>query len=77
MECYIVLQPHSLTNPSNKYRVVYSEEWNAFANNQRTSIPFYASFDTPEEAEKCRDEMNTVLNKKDAPLPRIRRNWRD
>jgi len=54
---FIVQQPHSTTNPTDKYRVADSVDLMRFMNGASTSYA-YLEFDTYQEAEKVRDEMN-------------------
>ncbi|TDD97165.1 hypothetical protein [Actinomadura rubrisoli] len=54
---FVILQPNSSTNPSDKYRVVDNADWMAFINGGTKRVA-YTSHDTYEEAEKARDRAN-------------------
>ena len=57
MDSYIVLQPRSKSNKSDKFRVTKYSEWLAFAFQGVISYN-YTEFDTYEEAKTAQDEMN-------------------
>jgi|HubBroStandDraft_5_1064220.scaffolds.fasta_scaffold00014_11 hypothetical protein len=59
---FVVLQPKSNTNNSDKYRVVDSQSWFAFVNGARKSAAVFGEFDSLLEAEKSRDELNSELS---------------
>lgn len=54
---FVIQQPHSQTNPTNKYRVCDSRDWAAFINGATTSYAF-TQFNTYEQAQRARDEAN-------------------
>lgn len=58
--CFVVLYPRSLTNPSDKYRVVHSYDWQRFVNGATKSYGFTA-FDTYAQAKVARDAGNKEL----------------
>ena len=47
---YIVLQRHSITNPSNKFAIVGYDEWIAFVYNKAPALPVLEYTDTAQEA---------------------------
>jgi hypothetical protein len=55
---FVVLQPHSRTNTSDKYRVVDHEAWVAFINGSAMVVPFAGQFDTYDEAKELRNRLN-------------------
>lgn len=55
---HITLQPHSLTNPSDKYRVVRFDDWRAFADGELHHLPCVAEFTESAVADAHRDELN-------------------
>lgn len=55
---FVVLQPNSLTNHSDKYRVVDHKDWAAFANKAVKTIAIAGEFDTYPEAVAERDRLN-------------------
>lgn len=67
---YIILQPNSQTNPSDKYRVVFNDDWMRYVNGATRTYAFTA-FDTYDEAETVADEANRVLRKPVPPSERI------
>lgn len=55
---YVVLQPHSLTNPSDSYRVVEFREWANEADGIGKGLPVRAEVGSYGEAEAIRDGLN-------------------
>lgn len=61
---FIILQPHSNTNPSNKYRVVDAYAWQRFVNGAQTSgYAVAGSHADYQAAEAQRDELNAEMTK--------------
>ena len=58
---YIVLQRHSITNPSDKFAIVDYDDWMAFAYGSASKLPVTEYADTPQQAT---DRAN-VLNDND------------
>lgn len=56
---YIILHPHSMSNPSGKYRVVKFEDWKKWNPESLKPIPCEWEFQTYSDAETKRDELNT------------------
>ncbi len=54
----IVLQPRSLTNSSDKYRVVEFDEWRAVADGEKTAVATLGEFDSHAEASAFADDLN-------------------
>lgn len=52
---YVVQQPHSLTNSSDKFRVTEFKDWR---DAEPSVVPFESEWSTYREAEKRRDELN-------------------
>lgn len=59
---YVVLQPHSASNHSDKYRVVAAEDWAAYINGARKSVAVAGEHDTYAAAEHHRDQLNGVTD---------------
>ena len=57
---FVTLQPHSNTNPSDKYRVVDSTDWARYVNGDANSVAFAGEFDDFDDAVKLRDRLNSV-----------------
>jgi hypothetical protein len=57
---YLILQPNSLTNLSDQYRVVFSRDWVKYTNGSATTYPFTAH-DTYVSAVQDRDQRNEQL----------------
>ena len=55
---YVVLQPHSRTNPTDRYRVVNYGEWLQYVNGAIPMLPVAGSFSTMAEAVDRRDALN-------------------
>jgi hypothetical protein len=55
---FVTLQPHSNTNPSDKYRVVDSTAWARYVNGDANHVPFASEFDSIDDAIRLRDELN-------------------
>ena len=55
---YVVLQPHSNTNPSDYYRVSDSADWARFVNGEAAHVNYIGQFKDYADAGKCRDEFN-------------------
>lgn len=55
----VILQPHSNTNPSDKFRVTNSLDWVRFVKGKNASYPF-VSFDTYREAQEYCNKMMEV-----------------
>lgn len=62
MQCFVILQPHSNSNPTDKYRVVHTYDLNRFLNGATMSYGFTA-FDAYENAKVARDLGNAGLQK--------------
>lgn len=61
---FVILQPHSNTNPTDKYRVVDGVAWASFVNDaQRNGYTIAGEHGTYEDAEAQRDELNAGLAK--------------
>lgn len=61
---FIILQPHSNTNPSDKFRVVDGYAWQRYVNRAQTGgYTIAGEHDNYIEAEAQRDELNTGLAK--------------
>lgn len=59
---FIILQPHSNTNPTSHYRVVDSVAWQRFVNGaQASGYAIAGEHGTYEDAEVQRDELNAEL----------------
>lgn len=56
---YVILQPHSLTNPSDNYRVVEADEWTGHSQGREATYAVRGEFSTYPEAEKHRDQLNS------------------
>lgn len=59
---YVILQPHSNTNPSAQYRVVDSDKWVEHVNGKRQSYPVAKSCKDYQEAKEARDELNQFIS---------------
>lgn len=59
---YVVLQPHSNTNPSEKHRVAWDQDWQKFANGAASSYAF-TDFSSYVEAKSAADGLNTAVKK--------------
>lgn len=55
---YIVQQPNSNTNPTNRYRVVEFEKFMAFLNGNTTHIPVESEHDSYASANHRRNTLN-------------------
>jgi hypothetical protein len=55
---YVVLHPRSVTNDSDKYRVVDSDAWMAYVNGAAETVPIAGEHDTYTAAEKQRNDLN-------------------
>lgn len=55
---YVVQQPHSNTNDSDKYQVVKFTDWLRFFGGYETVLPVASSFDTYDEAMQERNRLN-------------------
>lgn len=55
---YVVLQPKSLTNPSDKHRIVRFSDWTNYSDGRRRALPVVAECDTYEQARARKDELN-------------------
>lgn len=55
---YIVLQRHSITNPSDKFAIVDYDEWTAFAYGSRSMLPVTEYADTSQQAIDRVNELN-------------------
>lgn len=61
---FVILQPHSLTNPTDKYRVVDAYAWMTFVNGaQNKGYTIVGTHDTYEDAEVQRYELNAAVSK--------------
>lgn len=54
---FVIIHPHSNTNPTDKYRVLDSGDWAKFINGATTSYG-YTTWDTYPEALAARDKAN-------------------
>lgn len=64
---FIVQQPHSNTNPTNKFRVADSADLMRFINGATKSYA-YLEFDSYQEAETARDIANVDLARGEKPF---------
>jgi len=55
---YVILNPHSSTNPSDSHRVVDYDEWIAHVNGERQSFNVAAERKTFSEAVAIQKELN-------------------
>lgn len=55
---YVILQPHSNTNHSDKYRVVDNEDWTRYINGAIKSVAIAGEFDNLTSAIELRDRLN-------------------
>lgn len=56
---WVILQPHSSTNPTNNYRVVDSTEWMRFVNGaQDKGYAVAGEFPEYERARALKDQLN-------------------
>lgn len=58
---FIVQQPHSLTNPSDFYRVVEFRGWANFADDIARYLPVHAEVSSYGEAQRVCDDLNDSL----------------
>lgn len=58
---FVVIMPHSKSNPTSMYRVCDSEDWMKFHNSAASSYSF-TQHETYVDAEQARDEANKALN---------------
>jgi hypothetical protein len=56
---FVILQPHSNTNPSDNYRVVDDVDWARYADGASNNLAFAGQFDDYDDAVTLRDEMNS------------------
>jgi len=56
---YVVLQPHSNTNPSGNHRVVWDQDWQKFVNGAASSYAF-TDFPSHTDARKNADDLNAA-----------------
>lgn len=57
---YVILNPHSLTNPSDRYRVVDYGDWNRHADGRSPSLPVVSAHDSYASAQAAADGLNGV-----------------
>lgn len=57
---HVILNPHSLTNPSDKYRVVEYGDWNRHADGRSVFLPVASEHDDYASAQQAADELNGV-----------------
>ena len=57
---FVTIQPHSNTNPSDKYRVVDSTDWARYVNGDANHVPFAGEFGSIDEAITLRDDLNAA-----------------
>jgi hypothetical protein len=55
---FVTIQPHSNTNPSDKYRVVDSTDWARYVNGATKAVAYAGQFDNIDEAIELRDRLN-------------------
>jgi hypothetical protein len=55
---YVILQPHSNTNHSDKYLVVDAQDWAAFVNKAKPSVAIAGEFSEYEKAVELQDRLN-------------------
>jgi hypothetical protein len=55
---YVILQPHSNTNRSSKYRVVKRPDWTRYMNGETITLECAGESDTYGEARELRDRLN-------------------
>lgn len=60
---YVVLQPHSNTNPSGNHRVVWDEDWTQYVNGAKATYA-YQDFQSFPKAKETADQLNASLKKK-------------
>ena len=61
---FVILQPHSNSNPTDKYRVVDGIAWTSFVNGaQNNGYTIAGEHKTYDDAEVQRDELNKGLKK--------------
>lgn len=62
---FVILQPHSNTNPTDNYRVVDAAEWQRYVDLGRLNRDYVIAGEHPyyAEAEAQRDELNAGLIK--------------
>lgn len=56
---FVILQPHSNTNPSDNYRVVDSSDWARYVNGASNSIALAGQFNNYDDALALRDDLNS------------------
>jgi hypothetical protein len=49
---YVILQPHSNTNNSDKYAIVKFDDWVSYTNGELVGMPIVSRHDTWEEADQ-------------------------
>ncbi len=63
---YIVLQRHSITNPSDKFAIVDYDEWTAFTYGSATVLTVKEYVDTSQQATDRANELNDNDNDKES-----------
>jgi hypothetical protein len=56
---YVILQPHSNTNPSENHRVVWNTDWQNFVNGAASSYAF-TDFPSHADAQKVVNDLNAA-----------------
>jgi hypothetical protein len=60
MSAYVILQPHSATNATGAFQVVWATDWNRYVNGSSDTL-HHEDFPTYVDAEKHRDAMNDAM----------------
>lgn len=58
MKSYIIIRPHSNTNPTSRYRVADFAAWVKFVDGDTSSYPVESCHETNEEAQAAADKLN-------------------
>lgn len=59
---YVILQPHSNTNPTSRHRVVDADKWQAYANGDASYYPVESDHDDHASDQAAADELNEKEN---------------
>lgn len=62
---FVILQPHSNTNPTDKYQVVEYKNWNAFRSGDANALRVYSSHTEHPQAEASRAWLG--MNNRETP----------
>lgn len=71
MAVYVVLNPHSNTNPSDKYLVVENAAWVAYSNGHLQVLPFEAACDEWKDAQAVQEALNKKAVEAEAHLKQV------